>query len=338
MANVFLRSPYFISVDAEGDGAESVKLIISVEGVEIYTVIKNKKDSSNYVMFEIAELLRDYLDIGYNSTLIASDFSINASYVSESYSEVNGGGIIEATATVSFFGIDAYGYFEEGSNPTTTKGYMQSNTTIYKLGSDDIRIPIDRNNASAIAYYYEGVLVDSAVITSSATEAFIYLGEINDVDKVIITGTDGSVTLSVINIDECRFNPHKISFVNRWGGIQDLYFFKKSIETLNAKRETYKNSTITNTGTYDSLIHARKDFNIQSTKEITLNSGYVSEDYNAPMQELMQSEQVWMTVNNVITPMNVKDSSFVFKTSLNDKMVDYKLQLTYAFDAINNIR
>ncbi len=52
----------------------------------------------------------------------------------------------------------------------------------------------------------------------------------------------------------------------------------------------------------------------------------------------MQSEQVWMTVNNVITPMNVKDSSFVFKTSLNDKMVDYKLQLTYAFDAINNIR
>ena len=338
MANIFLRSPYFVSVDAEGDGAQSVKLTLSVEGVVAYTLIKNKTVSIDFVLFEIAELLRDYLDIKCNSTLVASDFNINASYTSESYSGLNATGAIESTNTFPFFGIDAYGYFEEGANPTTTKGYMQSNTIIYKLGSDDLRLPIDRNNASAIAYYYEGVLVDSTVITSSTTEAFIYLGEINDVDEVIITGTDGSITLSVINLDECRFTPHKISFVNRWGAIQDLYFFKKSIETLNAKRETYKNSTITNLGTYDSLIHSRKDFNVQSTKEITLNSGYVSEDYNAPMQELMQSEQVWMTVNNVITPMNVKDSSFVFKTSLNDKMVDYKLQLTYAFDAINNIR
>jgi hypothetical protein len=337
MANIFLRSPHFIS-KVGTTGWNSVKVNIEIGGIDVYTLIKNKVDEAEPVLFEVAELIRDYLNIEIDSTIDPASHSVVVTIDTTVYEGLKATGTVQSTVSADFFGIDAYGYFEEGSNPTTTKGYMQTNTTIYKLGNDDLILPIDRNNASAIAYYYAGMLVDSAVITSSVTEAFIYLGEINDVDEVIITGTDGSVTLTVINLDECMFEPHKISFVNRLGGIQDLYFFKKSIETLNTKRETYKNSTITNAGTYDSLIHARKDFNVKSTKEITLNSGYVSEDYNAPMQELMQSEQVWMTVNNVITPMNVKDSSFVFKTSLNDKMVDYKLQLKYAFDAINNIR
>ena len=56
------------------------------------------------------------------------------------------------------------------------------------------------------------------------------------------------------------------------------------------------------------------------------------------MQELLQSEQVWMEVYGVVTPMNVTDSNLTFKTSLNDKLVDYKLELEFAFDSINNIR
>ena len=45
-----------------------------------------------------------------------------------------------------------------------------------------------------------------------------------------------------------------------------------------------------------------------------------------------------MEVDNVTTPMNVTDSTLTFKTSANDKLVDYKIDLRYAFDTINNMR
>ena len=56
------------------------------------------------------------------------------------------------------------------------------------------------------------------------------------------------------------------------------------------------------------------------------------------MQEVLQSEQVWVEVDSVITPMTVQDNSLLFKTSLNDKLVDYTLKLSYAYNTINNVR
>ena len=249
---------------------------------------------------------------------------------------------------------------------------MQSNNVIYKLADADLRIPIDRNNTSSVAYLFENEIQYSELITSSTTEVFKYIAnttfgvdsfrdrviqaggsyesneciidflgqnELFPVDEVHISTTDGLQIIKVITIEECRFSPAKVTFVNRWGALQDLWFFKKSVESLSVKREQFKRS-ISNagTGSFGTSVHQKQDYNVQSSKSIDLNTGYVSEQYNEPMQELLQSEQVWMEVDSVITPMNVQDSSLVFKTSVNDKLVDYKLKLSYAYDTINNIR
>jgi hypothetical protein len=52
----------------------------------------------------------------------------------------------------------------------------------------------------------------------------------------------------------------------------------------------------------------------------------------------MQSEYVWMEQDTVITPMVVNASSLTYKTGVNDKLVDYTLSFSYAFDNIQNIR
>jgi hypothetical protein len=144
--------------------------------------------------------------------------------------------------------------------------------------------------------------------------------------------------VKVITIDECKFTPVKLSFINRWGALQDLWFFKKSIETLNASREQYKRAVIDGKGEYNTLVHPKKTYNVKSSKKITINTGYVSEQYNEPMQELIQSEQVWMEIDSVVTPMTVDANSLTFKTSVNDKLVDYTIELSYAYNAINDIR
>jgi hypothetical protein len=338
MANIFLRSPYNISQTQQGSGL-SVFLTININGVEVYTLTKNKSATSSIVLFEVAELIRDYLILSYNGTPVDANFNNIIILTYTWKSGLNGTGTTQGTPLViNAFGIDAYGYFKEGSNPTTTQGYMQSNNVIYKLASENVRLPIDRNNTTLVNYYFNGVLQDSETITTSTTNVFRFLDDVSDVDNIVITRTGGTTSIQVVNIEECKFAPHKISFINRYGAIQDLWFFKKSIEALTVSKESFKSSGITTTGTYNVNQHQQKTFNVIAKEKITLNSGYVSQDYNEPMQELLQSEQVWMEVNSIVTPMTVTDSNLTFKTSLNDKLVEYKLELEYAFDAINNIR
>ena len=337
MANLFLRSPRtFQGVGTSG--WNSAKLTLIIGGVTRYTLIKNRITAAP-VDFEVSELIRDYLNLTYSGTINASSQSVVTSISLAIYNGLNGTGALNQTPTgFTFLSIDAYGYFEEGANPTTTRGYMQSNNVIYNLKNQNLRIPVDVNNSTQWNAYTNGVQFEGATIANNTQQVFEFLDVSKNADELRITTTAGIKTIKIITIEECRYQPHKISFVNKFGAIQDLYFFKKSIDKINTTKESFKSFNVTSGGLYDVYSHSNKDFNIISNKSITLNSGFVSEDYNAPMQELMQSELVWMEVNGIITPMNVTDTSLIFKTSANDKLVDYKLELKYANDAINNIR
>ena len=41
---------------------------------------------------------------------------------------------------------------------------------------------------------------------------------------------------------------------------------------------------------------------------------------------------------NIITPVKVKTSSVNFKTSVNDRLIEYTMEFEEAYDYINNIR
>ena len=366
MANVLLRSPYYISQDIGTD--LSAKIEITIDSVLVYTIVKNKPSNSTFVLFEIAELVRDYIDIKYNGSITPSDLNVNVSYVLSIYPAINAGGTATSSSTTDFLGIDGYGYFEEGSNPIIDRGYMQSNAIIYTLNGEDIRIPVDRNNTTSVSYFNKGSQVFTKAITTSSTEVFEYIDAIDSfkervvedsgtyeesscidsfidsnslysVDEIRLETPTETKIVKVITLDECKYEPIKLTFVNRFGALQDLWFFKKSIEKVNTKKETFNRFTInSNTGVYDTSIHQNQTFNVNSNKKLTINTGYVDESYNSLMQELMQSEQIWMELNSVVTPINLDTNSLTFKTGVNDKLVDYTVEVSYSFDAINNIR
>ena len=56
----------------------------------------------------------------------------------------------------------------------------------------------------------------------------------------------------------------------------------------------------------------------------------------------MLSEKVWVTNitedGEQVLPINVKTGDITYKTSLNDKLVQYTIQFDKSFDTINNIR
>lgn len=355
-----VRSPLYI-FNSSTSGVYAI-LTLRVSGVVIYEIKKNKSVTSNSLLFEISELLRDYLEVNYNSvTTHSKNFSFTLTWYDANdtlVTSTDGSGFIS----------DGYGYFEDGYNAFSSKGLLQSNNVVYRLQDADVRIPIDRNEATQVVYLSNNNIVKSQSITTSTVSAIQYIGssrdsfkdrvledggtfEVNscisdfddtiDLDKVdtirVISGGDIE-EIKIKTISECKYTPVKVSFVNRYGAIQEIWFFKKSIETMNSTTEKYKSNLTNQFGAYDTKEHQVRNFNVQSNFKLSLNTGYVDESYNEPMRELLQSEKVWVEIDSVVKPVILSTRNLTFKTSVNDKLVDYKIDVEFAFDGIQNVR
>ena len=148
-------------------------------------------------------------------------------------------------------------------------------------------------------------------------------------------------------------------FVNRWGAYEEMFFFKKSTESLNSTKEEFNASifkarnvvladpreggddcveTITY-NQYSTNAHTRQSYNANATESITLNSGFVDECSNSSYEELMVSEYIWLVdVSGTIYPVNLTESSFTKKTNLNDKLINHTMSFDISAKLVNNIR
>ena len=74
-------------------------------------------------------------------------------------------------------------------------------------------------------------------------------------------------------------------------------------------------------------------FNINGTKSIKLNTGWVAENYNELIHDLLLSETVLLDNK----PAKVKNKSFEYKTDLKDKNINFEIEFEYAFNIINDV-
>ena len=153
------------------------------------------------------------------------------------------------------------------------------------------------------------------------------------------------VKTDVINVEtlqECKYEPKKVTFVNKFGALQDMYFFKKAVERMNVEKESYKSNILDSNMSYSRSNHVYRDFNVSAKESVTLSSGFLSEEYNEVFKQMMLSEKVWVTNitedGEQVLPINVKTGDITYKTSLNDKLVQYTIEFDKSFDTINNIR
>ena len=140
-----------------------------------------------------------------------------------------------------------------------------------------------------------------------------------------------------------KYPDHKVTFVNKFGALQDVYFFAKAVESMTSTGEQFKANTYDlATNSYSVTKHQYQQYNKQAKERITLSTGYVSEDYNEVIKQLMMSEYVWLTKttdeSSNIYPVIPRTSDVTFKTSLNDKLVSYDIEFDFAFDKIQNVR
>jgi len=333
MAYIALRNPQYKFISVPSSGVLSTKCVITIEGTPRYTIIKNNPNTLTGSNFEIAELVRDYLDItwSYNSTAQ----SVTVATVLTNYSGLNAtGSVVGAVQTYNDECFEAFGYYEEGGNPTIPfASGAQFLIAPNVLGGDRWQIYVPEKTAGYVGY----------INASRTTVASIAYG-LNDTSV-----TTQSNTCIINRIDCTKYRPIQVMFINRYGVQQDLWFFLKEAKSVTRTNEKYQSNTLQTpedeAAQYDVQDAPRKLFNTQAKQKRVLSSGYYPEAANGFFEELLLSEYVWINAlrngynsSYRTIPVVVKTSSMAYKTSLNDRLIEYTIEFEDAFDYINNIR
>ena len=344
-----------------------------------YTLTKLEVGGNNYVTYELSKLIRDYMitEYGdYSTDSLWIDAVVTIYNSSGAIVQVGG----SDTTTSAYLAIDGYGYFENGINPRsveyTTPMLLQNNTTVYYSDGQDIRIPVYAEAATITATLtptvtgttvkwdeadifwqagsntWNGGNSSLSVIDNGDSDQkiqyLIIIGTQDLVDNSLLTlvSTNSSYSTNTVitltKVCEPKYTPLSIIFYNKYGALQNMWFFKKSMTDINIKSETFKNNMVdfNNNGgepTYALTKHQEKKFNSNGKESITINSGFYDESFNEVVRQMLLSEQVWIYDGSSTLPINLKSNTLQFKKSVNDKLISYTISFDYAFDKINNI-
>lgn len=301
-----------------------------------YTINKSVISGQTNITLEIAELVRDYFTITFNN-----DYNSIARYVRTVVSSFDDSDEPFDTNPIvtDYVALDGYGYFEEGANPELDRHALISSTDIYLPEGTVGKFPI----------FAEGV---GKVIIDSTTTQITDNGNTNqkiqyvtipaNTSTIQVFDTDDSTlkkTITVTNICEPKYTTFKVTFVNKFGAFEDLYFFKKTSEVTSVTDELFKKNIINNTSSnYNTYENQKGRINVNAQTSLTMNTGYVSEVMNQTIEELFYSENVYIRYENKTLAIIPKSKSLQYKTSLNDKLINYTVDFDFAFDRINNVR
>jgi hypothetical protein len=369
------RSPFYVKIASSPLSSVELKLYVWTGLVgdrpasPEYTLTKSELANDDYVVFEVSELLRDFIYTNYYEQ------AVDCIWVQWSYN-IDGGG---ATFETAHLAIDGFGYFEEGINPrksinpldsSYTPMMLQDNVCIYFIKGEDIKIPFWAETEPFIDFTFTGgdsvkwELVDDfwnnyeATWNSSLADVQIddngnsnqkiqYVGifptdGIETGDTAVISSTIGnaqSTTITFVELCELKYTPVRIIFYNKYGALQDIWASKKSTKTLNQTSDKYKSNIIDlDDLSYSTYKHTEKRFNIQGQESISVSTAYLSECINEPVKQLMMSEQVWLDIGTETYPVVLTTSSVTEKTSVNDKLVAYTFEFNFANGKIQNVR
>ena len=337
-----IRSPFYIKKTGTVAGGTTATLNLRIwtgdettdlPATNTYELSKTgTTDGANWsAVFEISELVRDYLDVTFTGTPVSQTIWVR-----------------DVGASTNYLAFDGYGYYDENINPELSRNFLISNRVAWKLADNNLTIPIFVEDATDVKIRKNGSTVRTISITDGddTADKIEYITVVADEADTIRFRDDSdpikTYDVTIKNMECSQYDERLVTFLNKFGALQQLYFFKKSTEKMEVKKETYKSNLITHSFSNDVAYSARRhqfsDFNVQGKERIILNTGFVSEDYNEPIEELMLSEKIWLTRDSVVYPVTAVTKSVTFKTSLNDKMVDYTVEFEYAFDKIQNVR
>ena len=141
--------------------------------------------------------------------------------------------------------------------------------------------------------------------------------------------------------DKLGYEPIRLCWLNQWGAWDYYTFTQKSTKTISTQGSTYTQLQGTwNESLYkvDGYKGGKKSFRVNATESITMNTDLVSESENVMFEELINSPEIYQLqgfqddvdyslLNQYVTPVRLKTSSFTRKTLGNDQLIQYTFEV-----------
>ena len=157
-----------------------------------------------------------------------------------------------------------------------------------------------------------------------------------------LDGSGGSVKSALYYFikddDNCKgYDVRRLGWRNSLGCWDYFNFTKKSTQTLKIERDNYENMV----GNFSDTLYSYNNFEggkkVSRTSAVlseTLNTDWISETDAVLLESLMKATKVQIIENDFTTytvPVLIKDSSFIKKTSANDRLqIQYTIRIEYA--------
>jgi hypothetical protein len=256
---------------------------------------------------------------------------------------------VTGSGTSSFFAFDGYQTFPNAINSATgaawpfmtdavgfTQSVVSSNGGIMSLWCDtgkrlSYTASYENGTTSSI-----GVSINPTAGSTGIVKWFVsspgHLGfPLSTSSLKSYSISTGGKSLHYEVVCEPYYIPYRVGFKNRYGQWDWISFNKKSTATFNTDQRVYQpqiGSWNSNTLSYNTRQGRSQRYIVDTTEEIILNTGFISEGYNNIIKQLMVTDEIYY-LDNTSTPyryfpLSIKTNSVEFKTVRNNKLVQYE--------------
>jgi hypothetical protein len=303
---------------------------------------KNPLGRTGSVDVNISSFLNDNLNVPLNKDTVTNVLSGNSAVWVKSQVIYYIGGVAQSPEfSTTQLAIKGYGYGIEGTNVQPPNILATNNSfLISKLSNYSIPILVSETlsvDVTIISYPLNEINESFTIVaTTNSNELvkniYVKASELtNDTSIVIKRNTD--VVAELIIKEELRYTPKDIFFVNRYGQLQSMTLFKEKIDKITIDGNTYETSI----GQPKDGVHQFKDYNKNGKTDFTIQSGWLNEDTNQTIKEILLSNDIWMLENDVFIPLNLKTKNITYQTRQKERLINYEFNFEYSFYEINNI-
>jgi len=358
-ARIYARSPFIVSINEEGQVSGKVEIYLSntintIPASPQYTLSKPIPSSNlTEITFDISPYCREFISNSSPQPSLTNTAPLDnyeyCYYEVFAYYDLGEGYLLGTF----YKGVATNGYnsFEDYANADNAIAGVYANSGVYYYYPDSNtigrigHIGIHKYNGTSpvtSAVYtdlIEGVITTVDLSTSSSNPSqFRVIPKVlsgNYFSGNILELKNGSTVLKTFTfkpILECKYTPVKIDYIDKFGMWNFLWFFKSSNENISTNSKQYNiKQTSWN---YDPIYGVSKIFNKTGRKTFTLNTGWMEEDSNFQIEELMLSERVLIDGKPAILK---TDKTELFK-HLNNKQFSYQMEFEVAYDLIQNVK